>query len=197
MTLRRTTIRQAALALCALVAAVARCPGTASAQAPPDTAAAPMRVSPGGAFARAMLVPGWGHASLGTYNRAGFYFAIETVTGYTLLRTLARLGEARDRLGFREDVLRADLAGQGVTDPTEIDDALAGDATVSDLRGLVEARERQREDLIAFGIFLIFLSGVDAFVSGHLANFPEPLEVEAGQGARAGMEVALKVSLPR
>jgi hypothetical protein len=178
-------------------ALVGTAPASAQAVAEtPDSSASARGVSPGGAFVRAMLVPGWGHASLGSHTRAGFYFFVESVTAYGLLRTGVRLGEARKRLRFREDVARADLAAQGVVGE-ELEEGLAADPVVGDLRGLVDARVRQREDLLAFAIFMVFLSGVDAFVSGHLADFPVPLEMEGGAGADGGMEVAFSVALPR
>lgn len=186
--------RALGLAVLALVATA----GQAEGQGPPrDSVPVARTVSAGGAFVRALLLPGWGHAALGSYNRAGFYFGVESLTAYGILRTQVRLREARHRLVFRENVLREDLAAQGIVDPQEVETALQEDAVVADLRGLVEAREGQREDLLAFGIFLVFLSGVDAYVSGHLADFPEPLTVGTGEGPGGGVDVALRLRLPR
>ena len=39
-------------------------------------------VTPGGAFLRAVLIPGWGHVSIGANARAGVYFAIESAVAY-------------------------------------------------------------------------------------------------------------------
>ena len=51
-------------------------------------------VTPGGAFLRAVLVPGWGHVSIGANARAGVYFAIESAVAYGIIRTRRRISEA-------------------------------------------------------------------------------------------------------
>lgn len=135
--------------------------------------------TPGGAFLRAVLLPGWGHASIGAYTRGGFYFAVETATAYMLVRNFRRRGAAEDVVDLREAALRARLAREGVTDPEAIAERLDEDEAVRRARGLVEARGQQIEDWVALGIFLVFLSGADAFVSAHLADFPEPVELQA------------------
>ena len=146
---------------------------------------------------RAMLVPGWGHAAIGSYSRGGFYVALESLTAYTLLRTRNRLGDARERAAFRESFLRASLAQEGVTDPTLIETRLAEDDVLAGLDNLVSSRESQQEDIVAFGIFVLFLTGADAYVSAHLARFPTPIEIEAAGTPATGMEVRLSVPLPR
>jgi hypothetical protein len=157
----------------------------------------PLSVSPRGAMIRAMLVPGWGHAAIGAYSRGGFYVALESLTAYTLLRTRNRLGDARERAGFRESFLRASLAQEGVTDPAVIETRLEEDDVLAGLRDLVSSRENQQEDLVAFGIFVLFLTGADAYVSAHLARFPTPIEIEAAGTPATGMEIRLSVPLPR
>ena len=81
-------------------------------------------VSPGGAFLRAVIVPGWGHASIGSYTRGGFYFAAQAATVSTLLRTRVRIGTAQDRVRRTEGGLISELAVVGVTDPDAIQQAL-------------------------------------------------------------------------
>lgn len=198
------------LALASALTLTLALPGGGHAQAPPPSTAPttarqtpeppsldePLGVSPGGAFLRSLLVPGWGHVAIGSYSRGGFYFALEAATAYTFLRTRHRLSEARDRAAFREGVIRAELADGGVTAEEDIQAALDGDATLSSLRDLVESREGQNEDLVAWGIFLLFLSGADAYVSAHLARFPEPIDVQVTPIASNRAEVALRVSLP-
>lgn len=199
---RRSARRWSALAL--MVCAAGASPAGALGQeapAPQETAAEAAQgrtrgVSPRGAFFRAVLVPGWGHAAIGSYTRAGFYFFAETATAYTLLRARHRLAEARAHRGLVEGAVREDVAARGVTDPSEIDALLAEDATLRELRELVEAREQQQEDLVALGIFLLFLSGADAYVSAHLAGFPAPISIEAapgGNGSRIDLAVRLRV----
>ena len=149
--------------------------------------------SPGGAFLRAMLVPGWGHASIGSHTRGGFYVLAESSTGWMLFRTLARLGAAKDVRALREAQVLRVLEAEGVTDALAIDRALEADPGVDDARDLVEARRQQFQDWLALGVFLVFLSGADAFVSAHLQDFPEPVSV----GLRSGPGgVDLAISLP-
>lgn len=169
--------------------------------APPRPDSVPARpgsdVTPMGAFLRAALVPGWGHAAIGSYHRGAFYVVTEGATAWTLLRTRRRYAEAGERARFREDVVRAALAAEGVTDPTQVRSRLDADPTLRDLNGLVEARRQQREDWTAVAIFLVLLSGVDAFVSAHLRDFPAPLELNAQPAGDGRLELSLGVRLPR
>ena len=155
-------------------------------------------MTPGGAFLRAVLLPGWGHASIGSYQRGAFYFAAETTTGFLLGRTLRRLSMAKDARDLEETRLTQALGASGVADPDTIRALLDLDPTIDDARELVEARQQQLEDWIALGAFLVFLSGADAFVSAHLRDFPEPLEPSAefapgptGITARFGISVGV------
>ena len=152
-------------------------------------------VSPGGAFLRAVLVPGWGHVSIGANARAGAYFAIESAVAYGIIRTRRRISEAASRANFRELQLREDLTTKGITDPNQIENALESDATLADLKSLGESRSDQQEDLVAFGLFLLFLSGADAFVSAHLKDFPDPIAIEAGPTNDGRLEIGLKLRL--
>ena len=163
---------------------------------PPTLLPPPIEISPGGAFLRAILVPGWGHAAIGSYTRGGFYFGAQARFVYTTLRTNLRLGVAQDRLALRESRVRARLLEEGLTDPAEIDERLQADAGVAELTSLVDSRAQQREDLIALGIFVLLLSGADAYVSAHLSRFPEPLEVAATPTAPGVVELALRIILP-
>ena len=153
-------------------------------------------VSPGGAFLRAVLVPGWGHVSIGANARAGAYFAIESAVAYGIIRTRRRISEAASRSNFRELLLREDLTTKGITDPNQIENALESDATLADLKSLGESRSDQQEDLVAFGLFLLFLSGADAFVSAHLKDFPDPIAIEGGPTNDGRLEIGLKLRLP-
>ena len=161
----------------------------------PDSAALFIPVAPGTAFLRAALVPGWGHSSIGSHTRAGFYFALEATTAYGLLRTRTRLNEVTARAEFRENVLREDLAAQGITDFDEIESALDSDATLEDMRNLADARRQQREDWAALGIFLLLLSGADAYVSAHLQNFPAPIEMQATPAGDGRVEVGFRIKV--
>lgn len=150
-------------------------------------------VTPGDAFLRGLLIPGWGHASIGSYTRGGLYFAAETGTLWAFLRTRERLSEARERVDFREGIAIERLDAAGVTDPVAVADSLDLDPTVRRARSLVDAREQQRQDWVALGIFLVFLGGVDAFVSAHLQDFPQPVQADVRPLPNGRMEVGLRV----
>ncbi len=152
--------------------------------------------SPGGAFVRALLLPGWGHAAIGAYTRGGFYFAMEGSAGYMLVRTALRKRAAEATRDLRESQARAALAREGVTNPDSITARLQNDRTVADARSLVDSRGQQFQDWMALEVFLVFLSGADAFVSAHLAHFPAPVAVEAAPVSTVGgtaLELGFKV----
>ena len=181
-------------------------PGTAAAQAlttpPPavtDSTTRPPRrgVSPRGAFLRAVVIPGWGHASIGAYNRGAFYVTLESATGWALVKARKRVQEAGQRVAFRERVVRDELAAQNIIDPDTVQARLDGDETLLDLRSLEESRRQQREDWTALGIFFLFLSGADAYVSAHLQHFPQPIELNAVPVGGGRMELSVSLKLPR
>jgi hypothetical protein len=87
----------------------------------------------------------------------------------------------------------ARLEAGGVTDPDEIESALAEDPEIEDLRALEEARTGQREDWIALGLFLMLIGGVDGYVSAHLADFPTAVVLEPTP--EGGMQVGLSVPI--
>ena len=149
------------------------------------------RVSPRGAFLRAALVPGWGHAAIGVHGRGGFYLGVQAVASWMVVRSLGRIDAAEDLEALRSATVRARLADEGVTDPFEVEQALEDDEAVADARSLVAARRRQFEDWLALGIFTVLLSGADAFVSAHLQPFPDLTVMPVGDGT--GVEVGLRV----
>ena len=171
-------------------------PSPATAEAGIAVLPPPIDVSPGGAFLRAVLVPGWGHAAIGSYARGGFYFAAQTATVYTLLRARTRIGTAQDRVRLTEQVVLSELASAGVTDPEASEEALDGDPRLNGVRGLLDARQEQPEDLVALSIFLVLLSAADAYVSAHLARFPDPLDLETNVAADGSVDVGFRVTLP-
>jgi len=164
---------------------------TPQADAPP-----PLAISPGGAFWRALLVPGWGHAAIGSYGRAGFYVAAQSGTVYSLLRARMRIGEMQDRVSLREQLILARLAAEGITAPEEVDAQLEADQRLGELRLLLDSRKEQQEDLVALTLALVFISAADAYVSAHLARFPEPLDVGAEPSPSGGLDLSLRVKLP-
>ncbi len=163
-----------------------------------DTATTvPGQVTPRGAFLRALAVPGWGHAAIGAGSRGAFYVGAEGGTAWMFLRTRSRLRDARRIRDLREANVRRRLADEGVTDPVMIDAALEVDEGVADARGLVESRKQQSEDWTAIGIFLVFLSGADAYVSAHLQDFPGPIQLQVQSRADGGVDVGARVPVGR
>ncbi len=152
-------------------------------------------ITPRGAFLRGIAFPGWGHAEVGALSRGGFYFAVQSATGLMLFKTHSRLSRVRDRLQLVESVETARLEAQGITDPGSVEAALAENPTVAELRTLEETRGEQREDWIALGLFMVLLSGVDSYVSAHLANFPAPVEI--GPSDTGGIEVGFSLPIGR
>lgn len=183
------------LAIAAAVLVQPLAPGRVVAQEPTEEEAPVAQefegVSPGGAFLRAIVLPGWGHASIESYTRGGFYFLTETASFWMIGRSQRRLSDARDVARSREAILEASLRDMGLSEE-EIADALDEDPGVVSARRLVEGREQQRQDWIALGVFLVLLSGADAFVSAHLKDFPTPVAVIGG-ATEHGFEVGVRI----
>ncbi len=153
----------------------------------------PERLSPSGAFLRSAIIPGWGHVETGSATRGAFYFGWESLTGWMIYKSHRRLGAARRQVTLWEDRVTARLVREGVP-PESIESRLEDHSEIIRLRGLVDARVEQREDWAALGIFILVLSGVDAFVSAHLRDFPEPLTVE-GDPMTGTVEVSFNLPL--
>ncbi len=149
-------------------------------------------ISPSGAFLRGAIIPGWGHTATGSLTRGAFYFSMEALAGWMVFKTQRRLGVAQDQAALWEARATAELMAQGITEFDAIEAALENDEQVARFRGLVDARQEQREDWLAVALFTLLLSGVDAFVSAHLGNFPEPLTIE-GDPDGGVLEVGFRV----
>ena len=162
---------------------------------PASVDSVPGGLSPSGAFLRSSLIPGWGHVATGSPTRGAFYFGWEALTGWMVFKSHRRMGAARRRLSVREDGLTAEML-RGGAPPESIRSQLESDAETLRLRELVDARKEQREDWLALGIFMLLLSGVDAFVSTHLRDFPEPLTVE-GDPSTGAVEVSVRLPVGR
>jgi hypothetical protein len=151
--------------------------------AAPDTAIGPiitvldsLPYSPRGAFLRSLVLPGWGQAYVGAPVRGAVYFAL--ASGSYLMSYVARsqLRDARRE----QDWLRE--SGQIAPD-AETEFALA--------------RARHFEDWAALSIFLMFLSGADAYVSAYLVDFDEHIGVRPGEARTLRIEAKLPVTLHR
>lgn len=155
------------------------------------------RVSPGGAFFRSLLLPGWGQAAVGSYGRGGFYFATESAVGWMLFKTNRRQRSARAIVALREGEVEAFHMALGVTAPDSLLALMDADPSVTDARELEDVRSQQFEDWLALGVFMLFLSGADAFVAAHLADFPEPLSPGFQVLPDGGFEASLRITVPR
>jgi hypothetical protein len=119
-----------------------------------------------------------------------------------ILRTIGRKTAALRVLEAREGVVRNQLYLESPPDPEEtpeefearVEAAIEADPRAADARARLEAREGQVEDWVAMGIFLTFLSGADAFVTAHLRDFPDPVDVvvsptPGGNGVQVGARI--------
>jgi len=176
-------------------------------KSPVDSLALRRLPSPGGAFLRSVLVPGWGQAAYGAYFRGGVYFAAEAGSWFMLLKTIAKLGEAKDIKNWRVGMVRDSAMAVITADPEEWakyeNDPLALEAylgrtvdqhpNVRSARKLVDARKEQREDWIVLTLFWALASGVDAYVNAHLSDFPARIEADALSDGRFELGVRLPV----
>lgn len=151
-------------------------------------------VTPRGALLRSLAVPGWGHAATGSYTRAGFYLTVQAGNAWMLAKTSSHLSWANRVSAAVEAETEAALVERGAP-ADSIPILVEADPAVEQARNLVEARKSQREDWIALALFFILIGGVDAFVSAHLQDFPEPLTVEpvARPGGEMGLEVGVRI----
>jgi hypothetical protein len=161
-------------------------------------------LSPRGAFIRSLIIPGWGQSAFGAYTRGGVYFSGWAANWFMNFKTQTRLHEARDRLDLRTAQIREELIA-AAPDPDSMRlalettnllfQAVRDDPIGSDLQGLVGSREQQREDWIAWSLFWILASGIDAYVTAHLADFPGEIHVEPQPDGRVSFSLA--VPIPR
>lgn len=122
---------------------LAQQPEAAPATQQPDTLFTPPPLSPGGAFLRSLVIPGWAQAELGFETRGAFYFLAEAFSLFMVARSQIRLSHAE----------------RTAVDP--------------ETSGLVSARRQQREDWIALAVFWAFFSAADGWVSVQLFGFEE------------------------
>jgi hypothetical protein len=169
-----------------------------------DTTALP--VSPGGAMIRSMILPGWGQAEFQAYFRGGVYFAAWAGNWFMLFRNEYRLDYVRQQYDIRYDQIRTgllansdnpdSLAAQLDSFPDLMDTAVREDSLGNDLRKLVRARKQQREDWIAWSLFWLLASGIDAFVTAHLYDFPAEVDLRPAGGRAAALTVSVPFSVP-
>jgi len=147
---------------------------------------------------RSLVVPGWGQSASGAHSRAVFYSVAEASSGLMLYKSHRFLNSVRERLELVTAQAEQRAQRAGVVDPDSVLAFVEADAAVAEATALEDARSQQREDWLAFALFMLLLGGADAFVSAHLGNFPEALTVDpvsAPSGAPA-IEFGLRVPLP-
>lgn len=161
-------------------------------------------IRPGTAFVRSLIFPGWGQWSAGAKTRAGIFFTLQSASYYMLVKTLNKLGDARDvesdRIELVSDSLRLAMSedtmlNRLLSDPLQFKAEVDSSETVLDIRRLIDSRKEQRQDWIAYTLFLTLASGVDAFVAAHLADFPATISTRPGPAG--GMNVQVSVPYPR
>ena len=64
-------------------------------------------ISPLGALARSMVLPGWGQTAVGRPGRGAIYFVAEAASLFMVFKTHAKLGAARDAEPPREGLVEA------------------------------------------------------------------------------------------
>ena len=171
-------------------------------QASPDTAG--NRLTPRSAFIRSLIIPGWGQAKAGAYKRGGIFFGIQSASWYMLLKTLAKLGDAREieanHVAFVTDSLNARAAqdtafANQIKDPVKFQEHVDDYEPVEGIRALIESREQQRQDWITYTIFFTLASGVDAYVAAHLSDFPATITTRPSAGG--GLQLQLSIPVQR
>lgn len=159
--------------------------------------------SPAGAMIRSFVIPGWGQAYAGSYTRGSIYVAAQSASWYMMLRTIAKLNIARETerrlVRIAQDSVLRDAASdlerleELLDNPSALDAEVEDDAAVQSVRGLVDSREEQREDWIAWVLFWTLASGVDAFVGAHLADFPAGVSAEPGSDGGLDLRISVPV----
>ena len=156
--------------------------------------------SPRAAFARAMVVPGWGHVYTGEYARGAVYFTLQSTSWFMLVKTLRKLDEVEDRderlTSLATDSLAAAMAADSalaeeLQDPQAYETALLGYPGLQNARSLARARRQQRQDWITYTLFFTFAAAVDAYVTAHLKDFPAEVIAEPAAGGRMNFGVQI------
>jgi hypothetical protein len=162
----------------------------------------PEGLLPRTAFIRALLVPGWGHFSMGEHRRGAVYLGMQSTSWFMLVKTAGRLGDARDAergiAALAEDSLAAAMAAdtalaRRLERPQAYEEALLTYPGLGDARSLVRSRERHRQDWIVYTLVATFAAAVDAYVTAHLADFPA--DITATRSLDNGVSVGVRLPL--
>ena len=129
---------------------------------------------------------------VGAHSRGAFYFTAASGTAYMVLKSMAGRDAATRARDARLDVAEAQLRLAG-TPEDSIQIKAEEDPRVQQAQDLVDSRGQQVQDWAALGIFIVLLSGADAFVSAHLMDFPEPLQVNVVPREFGRVEVGVSI----
>ena len=72
---------------------------------PPDSVFREPPLSPGGAFLRSLVVPGWAQSELGARTRGAFYFLVEAFSIFMIARSQIRLDHAKAAEPWNEGLI--------------------------------------------------------------------------------------------
>jgi hypothetical protein len=156
---------------------------------------------PGGAMLRSILLPGWGQAAYHAYFRGAVYYAGWAGAWFMNYKNYSKLDEIRQMRTIRRSMVLDSLQTVAATDsalasqladPVQRDQLIGQDSLENDMRLVENSRKQQRQDWIALTLFWTLASGVDAFVTAHLADFPAVITTEPG--SHGG--VALRIDVP-
>jgi hypothetical protein len=152
-------------------------------------------ISPGGAFLRSLIVPGWGHVATESMGRGAVYVTGQAASAWMLWKSSTRRREAIRFGRVERRVTAARLEAEGITDPDSLRVAVEEDSAVQAWEDLVESRGDQVEDWLVATFFLLLLGAADAYVTAHFLDYPEPLSFRVvPRGIGGGVE--LGVSIP-
>lgn len=173
--------------------------------APSDTVQPPLRdeprpglgeqpeITPGGAFVRSLILPGWGHASTGAHFRGAFYVAAQSGAVWMLSKSLASHREARRMRDQEILAVRGRLRASGVVQADSLRVLTNQDARVQEWEDMVDRRSEEVEDWVAAALVILLIQAADAFVAGHLMDHPEPLSMDISPGPAGGWEVGVRI----
>ncbi len=150
-------------------------------------------ITPGGAFVRSLILPGWGHAATGAHFRGAFYVAAQSGAVWMLSKSLSGHREARRMRDQEIRAVRGQLRASGIVQPDSLRVLTNQDPRVGDWEDMVERRSEEVEDWIAATLVIILLQAVDAFVAGHLMDHPEPLSMDISPGMTGGWELSVSM----
>ena len=158
--------------------------------------------SPRGAFVRALIIPGWGHASVGAYKRGVVYGALQTASWGMLVKTLVKLSDVQDRADMFESAARDSLdlliaqdtaAARRLSAEGAYEAAVESSPNFAGTMLLVNSRKDQRQDWVVLTLFFTMASAVDAYVTAHLRDFPADFTTQAGADGSVGFKVSVPV----